>query len=122
MDFLVTIIDLLSFLCCTYWNHHSKFEIDLSILKCLNLRKELTVTDRRTDLNNRKAYVLGTCRVEVFYNKIFFLYNTLDNMITIINKYLTFILRSKDYLKFYTLVGLPSVGLISVRNMMITVL
>ena len=32
-----------------YRNQHAKFEIDRTILKCLNQRKNLTVTDVQTD-------------------------------------------------------------------------
>ena len=45
---LVTIIELLRFLNRTR-NHHAKFEIDSKILTYLNLKKEVTVWDGRTD-------------------------------------------------------------------------
>ena len=51
-------IELLRFLIVHnfYRNHYAKFEIDRTILKCLNYQTELTVTEERTDrLNYRKA-------------------------------------------------------------------
>ena len=45
-----------------YWNHHAKFEIDRTILTYLNQRKELTVTDGRTDPNYRKFLLLTRIR------------------------------------------------------------
>ena len=43
---------------CTYDYERNKFKIDRTILTCLNLLSELSVTDERVDPNYRKALLL----------------------------------------------------------------
>ncbi len=51
-EFMVMIIELLRFQSRNYLlkNHLAKFEIDRTILTCLNEQKKLTVMDGRSDL------------------------------------------------------------------------
>ena len=56
-----------------YTNHHAKFEIDRTILICLNLLKDISVTDKRTygrTDSKRSLYQNKTKPVKLFHPEL----------------------------------------------------